>query len=224
MRVPSVMFLGIIAAMGFTESTAVPVEREPFHRPVFSNSEVQVLDVVIPPGATSLFHTHVYDLLGLTIASAPSKNEVQGQNPTLEPADPEGEVWFEPFPKPHAHRVANLGSNAIHYVVFQLLRPTPGQESPGLWDAVKEGKVVLQNARVRVVRIELRVNEKSLDHPHRAGYGLVALTSGRIVEDGGSEKVIALPGFVRWKEPSANHSLKNGGDTSITVFELEIRQ
>jgi len=203
---------------------AVSVEKEPFHRPVFTNSEVQVLDVVIPPKRSTLFHSHVHDLLGLTIASAPSKNQVQGQEESLETADPVGEVWYEPFPTASTHRVENLGTTPIHYVVFQLLGKAPDSDAnASAWPTSAAGKVVFANARARVVRIDLAPGEESTDHEHPTGSGLLLLTGGRLVEDAGRARQLPEPGFVRWRDSSPHHTLRNAGDTPVQVFEFEIR-
>lgn len=210
---------------GASPSNVVPVEKEPLHRPIFSNDEVQVLDVVIPAQTATLFHTHSHDLVGVTIASSPSRNEIPGKDPTIEPADPEGEAWFEPFASASTHRVVNLGSRAIHYVVFQLLRPMAAKDVPTAGTApAGGGKVVLENPRIRVVRIDLGKGEESAEHHHRSGFGMVALKSGRIAENGGSEEIVASPGFVGWRGPGSRHVPRNSGDSAIEVLELEIRQ
>ncbi|HEY6928988.1 MAG TPA: hypothetical protein VJA66_04860 [Thermoanaerobaculia bacterium] len=202
---------------------AVPVEKEPFHRPVFTNSEVQVLDVVIPPKTSTLFHTHLHDLLGLTISSAPSKNEVPGQKPTLEPADPEGEVWYEPFPSASTHRVENVGNTPIHYLVFQVLGKAAADAPASAWPDRDVGRVAFENARVRVVRIDLAAGEAAADHKHMTGYGIGTLTGGRLEEDKEPSRSVSEAGFVRWGDRSLHHTIRNAGDAPISIFEFEVR-
>jgi hypothetical protein len=227
MHLPQAALWMLALGRGLSSSpppAAVPVEKEPFHHPVFTNREVQVLDVVVPPKATTLFHTHVHDLLGLTIASAPSKNEVPGRDATLEPPDPEGEVWYEPFTKASTHRLENLGDTPIHYVVFQLLgKPLAGDAKTSAWPASGVGTTVFENARARVLRIDLVPGQESPGHEHSAGYGLLTLTGGRLGEDKESARPLPEPGFVRWRDPSSHHTLRNAGDAPISIFEFEIR-
>jgi quercetin dioxygenase-like cupin family protein len=205
-----------------TSLTAVPVAKEPRHRPVFRNSQVQVLDVVIPPGASTLFHTHVHDLAGITISSAPSRNEVQGEKPADKPEEPEGEAWFMPFPKPWTHRLTNLGTTDIHYVAFQLLQAPP-RNSPGAnAQAIPTGKVILEKPRIRIVRIDLAPGAESPEHSHRSGYGIVALTSGRVSQNGGPAELLSQGGFVAWREPSDRHDVRNSGDAPLPLFEIEL--
>jgi len=202
---------------------AVPVEKEPRHRPVFTNGLIQVLDVIIPPRASTLFHTHVHDLAGVTISSAPSRNEVKGEKPTDRPEEPEGTAWFMPFPEPWTHRIINLGSTDIHYVAFQLLQPPPREAIAASAETSPTGKVILENTRIRVVRMDLAPGEKSRDHTHRSGYAIVALTNGRIEEDGGTAEVHSPAGFVGWRDPSTHHNVRNVNESPLQLFEFEIR-
>ena len=228
MHIPQAALWMLALSRGLTSSppqpAAVPVEEEPFHHPVFTNSEVQVLDVVVPPRATTLFHTHVHDLLGLTISSAPSKNEVPGQDATLEAPDPDGEVWYEPFARASTHRLENLGTTPIHYVVFQLLgKPPAADAEASAWPASEVGKIVFENARARVLRIDLAPGQESPGHQHSTGFGLLTLTGGRIQEDKEPARQLSEPGFVRWRNPSSHHTLRNAGDTPFQILEFEIR-
>ena len=227
MHIPQAALWMLALSRGLTSSpppAAVPVEKEPLHSPVFTNSEVQVLDVVVPPKATTLFHTHIHDLLGLTISSAPSKNEVPGEEPTLDPPDPVGEIWYEPFPRASTHRLENLGTTPIHYVVFQLLgRPPAADAEASAWPASEVGKIVFENARARVLRIDLAPGQESPGHQHSTGFGLLTLTGGRIEEDKEPARQLSEPGFVRWRDPSSHHTLRNAGDAPIQILEFEIR-
>ena len=42
----------------------VPAEEEPHHRLVLKNDSVMVLRVMLRPGESTLFHTHLYDRRG----------------------------------------------------------------------------------------------------------------------------------------------------------------
>ena len=53
---------GTSSAKGTAEDP-VPVEQEPHHRVIFENQYVRVLDVVVKPGETTLFHKHSIDNL-----------------------------------------------------------------------------------------------------------------------------------------------------------------
>src|SRR5215831_14127870 len=61
---------GAAAQRGAT--APVPVEQEPHHALVFSNSVISVLDVQLPPGYVSLFHVHAHDNISVRIATGPT--------------------------------------------------------------------------------------------------------------------------------------------------------
>jgi quercetin dioxygenase-like cupin family protein len=165
----------------------------------------------------------VHDLAGVTISSAPSRNEVKGEKSADKPEEPEGEAWFMHFPKPWTHRLMNLGTTAIHYVAFQLLQAPPREDIAANARSSPTGKVILENPRIRIVRMDLDPGEESREHDHRSGYGIVALTSGRIEEDGGTAEVLSRAGFVGWRDPSAHHHVRNAHESPLQLFEFEIR-
>lgn len=156
----------------------VPVHEEPSHRPIFTNAEVRVLDVLLAPHATTLFHTHVSDLVGLTVVPGALRTEVPGEAPVDEVPDNAGDVWYEAFPKPPTHRGTNLGNRPIHYLALELLRPNPGSvpSSPPLPPSV--GTVVLENGRIRISRINLYPGRSTPAHAHSVGHVLAALSAG----------------------------------------------
>jgi quercetin dioxygenase-like cupin family protein len=52
------------------ETEPVPVEQEPHHRWIFENQYVRVLDVVLAPGESTLFHTHSHDSIAVRRVTA----------------------------------------------------------------------------------------------------------------------------------------------------------
>jgi hypothetical protein len=65
-----------VAAPSHTETTAsnqpLPVEQEPHHRWEFQNQYVRVLDVLLAPGESTLFHTHSHDSIAVRLSEATS--------------------------------------------------------------------------------------------------------------------------------------------------------
>jgi beta-alanine degradation protein BauB len=61
------------AVKGQTEP--VPVEQEPHHRWIFENQYVRVLDVVLAPGESTLFHTHSHDSVGVRLTDASAQEQ-----------------------------------------------------------------------------------------------------------------------------------------------------
>ena len=60
------------------ESPVVPVEKAPYHRPVFHNELVMLLSVYLPPGAPrgpEVFHTHSLDQLSVLVEGVAGDEE-----------------------------------------------------------------------------------------------------------------------------------------------------
>ena len=200
----------------------VPVHEEPSHRPVFANAEVRVLDVVLTPGVPTPYHTHVHDQVGVTIAPGPTRFQLLGEDPAPDDlSDRSGDVDFERFPKPVAHRGTNLGETPIHYLVLELLGPAPTR-AQALPPAA--GAVVLENRRVRVSRLRLEPGAAAPPHAHANGVVIGSLSDGTII-DGGAPSPWARPispGFVSWQDPTREHAVRNAGGRPLELVELEI--
>jgi quercetin dioxygenase-like cupin family protein len=104
------------------ETEPVPVEQEPHHRWIFENQYVRVLDVVLAPGESTLFHTHSHDSIAVRLTDA----AVQEQRFDKEwrPASrllPGDSRYMKGTPEPYTHRVKNVGSTPFHVIDIELL-------------------------------------------------------------------------------------------------------
>lgn len=199
------------------------VEDEPMHRLVYRNDRVAVLDVLIPPHATTQLHTHRHDLAGFTVTSSPTREAPLGGNATNEPASPENEAWFEPFPAPSTHRVTNLGDRPVRYLMFDLLHDArPGGEKAIAAAIDSAGTTVIENSRVRVLHFRIAPGAMAPEHGHASAYGLVLATGGTIAIDERAPRTFPNAGFVSWNDDTAVlHRLRNAGDQPVDVLEFE---
>lgn len=104
-----------------TAEDPVPVEQEPHHRVVFENQYVRVLDVVVGPGETTLFHRHSIDNVPIILTGADNRTQFAGKDWTPTPAKA-GSVGFIPgAAKPYVHRISNQGTTAYHVIDVEVL-------------------------------------------------------------------------------------------------------
>jgi quercetin dioxygenase-like cupin family protein len=104
-----------------TESDPVPVEQEPHHHVIFENQYVRVLDVVVKPGETTLFHKHSLDNVAVILTGTALRNQIPGQDWTQRTAN-DGSVGFAAgTAKPYVHRISNAGSTVFHVLDIQIL-------------------------------------------------------------------------------------------------------
>jgi hypothetical protein len=104
-----------------TATDPVAVEQEPHHRVVFENQYVRVLDVVLHPGETTLFHKHSLDNVPIQLSDATVKRQFPGEDWAASPAK-EGSVGFVGGSKsPYTHRISNTGTTVFHVVDVEIL-------------------------------------------------------------------------------------------------------
>ena len=104
-----------------TEIDPVPVEREPHHHVVFENQYLRLLDVVVPAGEMTLFHTHSLDNVAVLLADTSLKNQNPGEDWTERPIT-HGSVGFRPGTKtPYTHRIMNTGTVEFHVMDVEIL-------------------------------------------------------------------------------------------------------
>lgn len=104
------------AASNATEP--VPVEQEAHHHVVLENQYVRVLDVTIPPGETTLLHTHAHDNLAIRLSGGLVETQEMGkgwQSATLIP----GTLTFR---NSLTHRVKNVGNEAYRVIDLEILQ------------------------------------------------------------------------------------------------------
>jgi hypothetical protein len=219
-------FAGPVAAQN-----VVPVEKAPYHRPVFRNDLVMLLSVYLPPGAPrgpEVYHTHSLDQIGVLVESADMRNQALGAPEMGPPRRGErGNVSYTEFSKKaQTHRGANVGATAFHNVVVALLQPQSGRFTAGSRADVPAYQQVVDSDRVRAWRLKLDPGQSAAAITQRA-------PGMRIVVDGGEISQIA-PGGVEtgwglrmgeffWQEPGVTRAVKNIGTTPITIVEFELK-
>src|SRR5258708_20557058 len=62
------------------EDKPVPMDKAPFHIPVFSNDYLILLNVNIPPGRNTGYHTHYADSVSVNLTPASQTNQNYGSS------------------------------------------------------------------------------------------------------------------------------------------------
>jgi quercetin dioxygenase-like cupin family protein len=219
------LIIALFSALGFflpALQSPVPVANEPKHHLKFENQYVRVFDVVVPPGETTLFHTHSNDYVFVSIGDANLKGEVQG----AAPADlilKDGEVRFTKATL--THRVTNQSGSPFRNITIEILK-SPGEKSPDSMLEKSAGHtLVLDNDRVRVYRLVLEPGQTTGPmHTHtKSGLG-VAVTGGKVVFHTSGQKpqlVEFKPGDFQWRSGRLSHSIRNAGTTRFEAVDIE---
>src|SRR5262249_56357235 len=67
------------------EDKPVPMDKAPFHIPVFSNDYLILLNVNIPPGRNTGYHTHYADSVSVNLTPASQTNQNYGSSQVSAP-------------------------------------------------------------------------------------------------------------------------------------------
>ena len=107
------------------DEKVVPVHEEPRHRLVFDSPVARVLDIQIPPGDTTLFHTHSNPILYVNMSSSQTRSQTLGQEWSG------GDAAARPAPRPPGGsgaltaEVPGVGAKSSTPVVLKPVQPAP---------------------------------------------------------------------------------------------------
>ena len=215
-------FLPLLAfvAGGHGQDAPVPVEREPHHRVVLKNDSVLVMRVNLPPGESTLYHTHSHDRAAVDLAhnaiTQQKPGGVEGSPSTSRP----GDVLAFTLDSPFTHRVKNVGSGLMDLIDVEFLTRPKQPAGPA------SATVVAENASARLYRWTIAPGTVSPMHDHERPYLIVATTGFKLkmsAPDGRSLSEEVKPGDFHWIDAKVTHSLANEGNTAGEIVEIELK-
>jgi hypothetical protein len=250
MRRPGIGLLAL-AAYGLygavalkAEDPIVPVYHEPHHRQVFQYGPTRILDLQIPPGTTTWFHTHEAPILYINLSTSRSRTQNLGQEwGTGGPPRPAANAGSPPQPpsspppapsgprvtsttsyatQPVTHRLENIGERLSRAIV--VINETSGDELTTGEAAGFEGKPELVNRWYRVYRQTLAVGEATRAHRHTEPVVIVQTSEGRGRASGAMKFELNEPGQWAFFDASDAHEIKNTGDVQLQFVEVEMRR
>lgn len=225
MKLITALLLSLALAVPASAQQPVPIEKEPLHQLKFENRHVRLFDVSIPPGGTTLAHIHVNDAVGVRLTDATIVDDTVGEKPSKSSVT-RGSVSFSYRPVPLIHKVSNTGTTPYRNILVEILPSAKSTQEAASLAEVAGHTLVMENDRVRVVRLVLAPGESTKVHSHALrGIG-IALTKGdlSIEAPGKDAKTMQLsPGDYQWHEPGTTHSLTNVGSTAIEVVDIELK-
>lgn len=215
----------------------VPLHEEPRHRLVFDSPGTRILDVNIPPGDTTLFHTHSDPILYVNMSASQTRSQTLGgewsggdtaQAANLKPQPASSQApAFRPgrmtsttgyAKQPLTHRVHNVGQTLFRLI--GITNSSAGDESAAAsegFDAAPE----MGNRWFRGYRWTL--DATAVKHRHVNPVAIV-LISGRVMAQGATQtSTLSAPGAFAWYEGDDPHSLR-AIDSVGEVVEVEVRR
>ncbi|HKU62362.1 MAG TPA: hypothetical protein VJQ44_14145 [Gemmatimonadales bacterium] len=192
------------------------------HRLVYRNPLVRVLDVRVPAGDTTGYHVHAAPMVAIVVQDALTWSQAPGAPPgpirVPPPAPSAFTNWSQSLP--YTHRVANVDSLPLHYVVAEWVGRSGG-EVPAL-PADGQRTLIEEGPTARVYQIILEPQAETPGHGH-AGPGLVVqATGGSLSDDGASVgRGGRGAGSWSWRDGPARHRLRNAGTQKLVVYEID---
>jgi hypothetical protein len=207
----------------------VPVFEEPRHHLVVDTATLRILDIQIPPGDTTLFHSHSSPMLYVPIASSRTRSQDLGGEwsgggaaPAAVPAAPArpGRV-FAPanyVEKGQTHRVNNFGASLFRLIGIGNM--TPGDAAPPRASATSPE---LESRWYRAERLVIAPGA-SAPVPSAAGTVVVVMqTNGSAALDGKVWHPLNGPGDFARIDGTTTHVVHNRGASEIELVAIAVK-
>ncbi len=224
------------------QSPIVPVHEEPHHRQVFQHGTTRILDLQVPPGDISWFHSHEWPVLYMTLgtsqvrtqnlgaewsgggarnANAPAGAAPRPAQPPPERRMPRATSTTSYLERPVTHRIENRGEGLFSAMV--VVNETTGDDTTSVADAGFESEPELTNNWFRSYRIMLEPGETTGAHEHRTPVVIFQAIGGKAMADGPMDFEFNRPGQWAFYGAGVEPSVRNLGDASIELLEIEVR-
>lgn len=208
------------------EGPAVPVQNASYHQPVFTNDHVMVLNVYIPPGRGSNYHTHSLDQIGVLVEATEQTGQVMGGPVTGPRRGTKGNVNYSANSQHHVtHRGSNVGETPFHNIVVALTKPGPEGLTPGVRDVPGYTQVV-DSDRVRAWRLILEPGQSVPAITQKSPGMRIVVDGGEIVESvpGARDRARAFKlGDFFWQHGGQTRAIRNVGTTRVELVEFELK-
>ena len=226
----SIAFAGLLSqgALAQNDARAVPIEKAPFHLPVFKNEFVTVLKIDVPPHRNTGFHIHTTDSVSVNIEAADMANQLPGEKQTPPQRSKPGQPNFTAYSKqpPRTHKASNMGETPFHNVSFILNYPAPGRFSPSSRAGVSGYTQIMDNDRVRGWRLVLEPGQTAGAFTQTAPGLRIVLAGSEIAElvPGQPDRGMNLRlGEFYWQDAGVTRAVRNNGTTPLELFEFELK-
>jgi hypothetical protein len=214
------------------EDKPVPMEKAPFHVPVFSNDYIILLDVNIPPGRNTGYHPHYADSVSVNLTPASQTNQNYGSSEVSAPGTggegAPGRATFTNVTKdgPRTHKASNVGPTPFHNISFILKDHRPDGTTVSDRSSVAGYAQIMDNARVRGWRVILKPGETTGQTTQTAPGLRVYIHGGVLAEvvPGSADRGMApYDGDFIWQDAGQTRAVKNTGTTVIEFVEFELK-
>ena len=224
----------------------VPVYEEPRHRQIFKAGTTRILELIVLPGDTSLFHSHEDPIAYINLSGSTLRTQELGKEwsqgggargaraggaapaPVAAPAPsltavPAVRVTSTTSyaQTPATHRIANTGTGIVHALV--IVNQTKGTDATTPKDAGFDGAPELTNNWFRVYRFSLPPGQTGT-HAHKTPTFLAQTSDGTAVARGARLRALNETGDWAFFDAGVSHDISNTSTGTVEFVEVEVRQ
>jgi hypothetical protein len=214
------------------EEKPVPMDKAPFHIPIFQNDYIILLNINIPPGRNTGYHTHYADSVSVNLMPASQTNQNYGSSEVIPPAtggegEP-GRATFTDITKngQRTHKATNIGPTPFHNVSFIFKKPGPAGNTVSDRAHVNGYTQIMDNARTRAWRVILEPGQ-STGQITQSAPGLRVYIHGGVLAElipGNADRGMApYDGDFIWKDAGETRMIRNTGTTRLEFVEFEFK-
>jgi hypothetical protein len=214
------------------EDKPVPMDKAPFHIPVFQNDYIILLNVNIPPGRNTGYHIHYADSVSVNLMPASQTNQNYGSNEVSKPGTggdgAPGRATFTNVTKdgPRTHKASNVGPTPFHNISFIFKKPGPAGNTVSDRSGVNGYTQIMDNARLRAWRVALEPGQ-STGQITQTAPGLRVYVHGGVLAEAIPENadrgMSPYEGDFIWKDAGETRSIKNTGTQRLEFVEFEFK-
>ena len=231
----SVILLAAILSVPISaqvEDKPVPMDKAPFHIPVFQNDYLILLNVNIPPGRNTGYHIHYADSVSVNLMPASQTNQDYGSSDVSAPGSggegAPGRATFTNVTKdgPRTHKATNVGPTPFHNISFILKHARADGNMVSDRTGVAGFTQIMDNARLRAWRVVLKPGAATGQIKQTAP-GLRVYVQGGVLAEmvpGSADRGMApYEGDFIWEDAGQTRAVKNTGTTQIEFVEFELK-
>jgi mannose-6-phosphate isomerase-like protein (cupin superfamily) len=205
----------------FAKEAVIPVELEPVHKVVLKNEYVEVIHAALPPGESTLLHSHAHARVAVNLSEATVKEAVPGKRSAQTLSINAGSFSLQDYDKrPFTHRITNVGKALFEALDVELLSRPEGPPTEPIAVPAAESKAF------RVYKWTLVPGASTPEHAHSRPYLIIAASPMQLSmasPDGATMEHPVKAGDFHWISNKVTHKLTNKGKEAGTLIEVEVR-
>jgi hypothetical protein len=110
----------VLALASFAAHAQTPVEKDPFHKIVFENDKVRVLDLQVSGRDTTTMHIHRSASVVVFVTKSQLAIQAPGEEPVVTSVDPGSTVYRAYDEKPATHKVWSNDGSLMRCIVIEI--------------------------------------------------------------------------------------------------------